>query len=613
MFDFLRRVPLFAEMSEDDLARLCEMVEEVHLPAGQDLFKEGSKGDRAYVIKDGQIEILKESSGRQVLVSVRAAGDVIGEMALLEDAPRSATVRARTDSLLLAIHQEQMEQLLKASASAAQAMLHTVLGRWRATSSALRQSEKMAQLGTFTAGIAHELNNPAAAVRRGIGQLQDVVGDYSQAQAALSRLALTNPQQAMLDSLAQDARTLAARPLMLDAVERSDLEAELESWLDDQGVADAWELAPTLVSLGYNAAKLTGWEQVFTPDLMPVVIRWLGATFSVHNLLAEVSMGAERISAIVKALKSYSYLDQAPVQQVDVHEGLDNTLLILRSKLKDLRVRRDYAPDLPKITGYGSELNQVWTNLIDNAADALTTTPNPTITLQTRREGDWISVTVEDNGPGIPPDVQRRVFEPFFTTKPPGKGTGLGLDISYNIVVNKHRGEIKLFSQPGRTHFQVVLPVNFESTDSGPTMISPLKNTPDEHLRHILETIHTIAVVGISSNPDRPAYSVPAYLQAHGYRIIPVNPNLAELLGEKAYPDLLALPEPVDVVLIFRPGDEVMPFVEQAIQIKAKVVWMQETIVNEAAADVARQAGLDVVMDTCMRATHRRLFGKKPS
>ncbi len=613
MYDFLRRVPLFAEMSEDDLARLCEMVEEVHLPAGQDLFKEGSKGDRAYVITGGQIEILKESSGRQVLVSVRAAGDVIGEMALLEDAPRSATVRARTDSELLAIHQEQMEQLLKSSASAAQAMLHTVLGRWRATSSALRQSEKMAQLGTFTAGIAHELNNPAAAVRRGIGQLQDVIGDYSQAQAALSRLVLTSPQQAMLDDLAQDARTLAARPLMLDAVERSDLESELESWLDDQGVADAWELAPTLVSLGYHAAKLTGWEEVFTPDVMPEVIRWLGATYTVHNLMAEVSLGAERISAIVKALKSYSYLDQAPVQQVDLHEGLDSTLLILRSKLKDLKVKRDYAQDLPKITGYGSELNQVWTNLIDNAADAVASTPNPTITLQTRREGDWISVTVEDNGPGIPADVQRRVFEPFYTTKPPGKGTGLGLDISYNIVVNKHRGEIKLFSQPGRTRFQVVLPVNFESADTGPTMITPLANTTDEHLRHILETIHTIAVVGISSNPDRPAHSVPAYLQAHGYRIIPVNPNLEELLGEKAYPDLLTVPEPVDVVLIFRPGDEVMPFVEQAIQIKAKVVWMQETIVNEAAADVARQAGLDVVMDTCMRATYRRLFGKKPA
>ncbi len=613
MYDFLRKVPLFAEMSEDDLGRLCEMVDEVQLAAGEDLFKEGSKGDRAYVIKEGQVEILKEASGRQVLVSVRSSGDVIGEMALLEDAPRSATVRARTDASLLAIHQEQMEQLLASSASAAQAMLHTVLGRWRATTSALRQSEKMAQLGTFTAGIAHELNNPAAAVKRGADQLQGVIGEFSKAQADLSRFELAAAQQTLLDELVEGARASAAQPFILDAVERSDREYDLESWLDDQGVADAWELAPTLVNLGYDTGKLAAWTDVFPPEALPAVVRWLGATYVVHNLLAEINMGAERISGIVKALKTYSYLDQAPVQQVDIHEGLDNTLLILRAKLKNIKVKREYASDLPKISGYGSELNQVWTNLIDNAADALSGAPNPTITLRTQREGDWIAVVVEDNGPGVPPDIQGRVFDPFFTTKPPGKGTGLGLDISYNIIVNKHRGEIKLFSQPGRTAFQVVLPLNFETATTGPTMISPLIQTSDDHLRQILESVHTVAVVGISSKTDRPAYSVPAYLQAHGYRIIPVNPNLEEILGEKSYPDLLSVPDPVDVVLLFRPGDEVMPFVEQAIQTKAKVVWMQETIVNEAAADVARQAGLDVVMDTCMRATHRRLFGSSPS
>jgi signal transduction histidine kinase len=193
------------------------------------------------------------------------------------------------------------------------------------------------------------------------------------------------------------------------------------------------------------------------------VTTWLNATFTVHNVLAEIGQGASRISEIVKALKSYSYLDQAPVQAVDINEGLDDTLLILRHKLKTgIDVRREYATDLPKLQAYGSELNQVWTNIIDNAADAVANASDGTgtITIRTRQEGAWVVVEIEDNGSGIPPGVQSRLFDPFFTTKPPGQGTGLGLDISYNIVVHKHRGDIRVFSEPGRTRFQVWLPMN---------------------------------------------------------------------------------------------------------------------------------------------------------
>ena len=180
-----------------------------------------------------------------------------------------------------------------------------------------------------------------------------------------------------------------------------------------------------------------------------------------HNLLAEIGTGVGRISQIVKALKTYSYLDQAPVQAVDVREGLEDTLLILRSKLEGISVRREYAPDLPRIQGYGSELNQVWTNLIDNAAYAVD--GKGEIVLRTRREGDSVIVEVQDNGPGIPAEIKDRIFDPFFTTKPVGQGTGLGLDISYNIVVNKHRGDIQVSSEPGRTVFEVRLPLNFEA------------------------------------------------------------------------------------------------------------------------------------------------------
>jgi signal transduction histidine kinase/predicted CoA-binding protein len=614
MYDFLRKVPLFASLHDSDLSRLCEMVERVTLPAGQTLFEEGSRGDRAYVIESGELEVLKTSGNRAVLVVVRKSGDVIGEGALLEDTPRSATLRARTDSTLYAIDQVQFDHLLSTSPTASRMMLNTILARWRATTAALRQSEKMAQLGTLTAGVAHELNNPAAAVKRGADQLQAALGAFATAQDAVARLQLSSEQRAILDQRASDVRLRASQPEPdLDALARSDLEATLEEWLDDRSVDDAWEIAPTLVRLGYDVDSLEDFASHFAPDQLSAIASWLGNIYTAHNLLSEIGHGAGRISEIVKALKAYSYLDQAPVQIVDIHEGLDNTLMILRGKLGKVKVRRDYAPDLPRIDGYGSELNQVWTNIIDNAIDALENTPDAEIVIRTWRADDEVLVEVRDNGPGIPAEAQARVFEAFFTTKPPGKGTGLGLDISYNIVVNKHRGDIRLFSQPGRTCFTVILPVSFDASAKNPPSVEAVARPSDEQLRRILQTTHSIAVVGASSRPDRPDYTIPTYLQARGYRVIPVNPSLSEMLGEQAYPDLLAIPEPVDVVQIFRRSEDVPPIAEQAVAIGAKVIWMQEGIINEYAAELGRQAGLEVIMDTCMGATHRRLMGASAS
>lgn len=610
MYDFLRKIPLFAELPEADLSRLCEMVERVHLPAGQQLFAEGDRGDRAYVIESGELEVIKTSGSRPVLLAVRKPGEVIGEIALLEDSPRTATVRARSDTDLLAIDQETFDSLVEHSPSAARVLFSTVLARYRNMTATLRQSEKMAQLGTLTAGVAHELNNPAAAVKRGAGQLEEALAAFGAAQSAVAQLNLNPEQQVLLDSAAAAARAAAGQPAAyLDPLTRSDLEYELESWLEEHDLPDAWELAPTLVNLSYDTASLAVLAGQLAVEQTPAVIRWLGAVYTVYHLLAEVSQGAGRISEIVKSLKSYAYLDQAPVQAVAIHEGLDNTLVMLRHKLGGIKVVREYAPDLPLIQGYGSELNQVWTNLLDNAADALENTPAPKITLKTTWRDGWVTVEVQDNGPGIPPEIQPRVFDAFFTTKPPGKGTGMGLDISYSIVANKHRGNISAVSKPGFTCFQVTLPVNFDAVSGPAPAVETVARGDDDLLRRILTYARTIAVVGLSSRPERPAHTVPAYLQRNGYRIIPVNPSLYEALGERAYPDLLSVPEPVDVVEIFRRSEDVPPVVEQAIQIGAKAVWMQEGIVNEEAADLARRAGLDVVMHTCMRVAHQRLFG----
>jgi signal transduction histidine kinase len=262
-----------------------------------------------------------------------------------------------------------------------------------------------------------------------------------------------------LTNLAIAVQQQAAQPADLDVLTRSDQEDAVESWLVEQAIENGWEMAPALVEMGYGAVKLAGLARLFERGQLATAVAWLTSTHTIYSLLQEISEGAGRISEIVKALKTYTYLDQAPVQDVDVHEGLDNTLVMLRSKLKKgVTVHRDYCPNLPHIEAYGSELNQVWTNIIDNAVAAMN--GQGEISLRTHYEGSWITIEIEDNGPGIPPDVQSKIFDPFFTTKAPGEGTGLGLNISHNIIVQKHHGQITVASQPGRTCFQIKLPVN---------------------------------------------------------------------------------------------------------------------------------------------------------
>lgn len=467
-YDFLRKTPLFADLTDDDLVKLCQMVDELHLPAGEKLFEEGEEGDRAYVIQEGQIEILRKSGKRDVQVAIRKPGDVIGEMALLGSVPRTATGIALMDSILLVIGHAQFESLLETSQSAARTLLRTVMLRLRSSDALLRQSEKMAQLGTLTAGIAHEINNPASAARRGSEQLRDTFTHLQRIQARLAGQLLNREQQDALLGLDETARLRAGLPLQLDSLERSDRESALESWLERQRFENSWELAPQLAELEITPEKAAGLEKIFPGELLSLAIDWLGTSYSFYKLLDEIEQGTGRISEIVKALKSYVYLDQAPVQDVNIHEGIENTLVILRSKLKTgVDVHREFAIDLPRIEAYGSELNQVWTNLIDNAIDAMQ--GKGEITIRTSSEGKNVVIEIEDNGPGIPEEIQPKLFTPFFTTKAMGKGTGLGLNISYNIIM-KHHGDIRVTSQPGRTRFRITLPVQFSEIKTPETM-----------------------------------------------------------------------------------------------------------------------------------------------
>jgi len=322
----------------------------------------------------------------------------------------------------------------------------------------LRQSEKLATLGKLSAGVAHELNNPAGATERSAKQLQDIIAKVEQNEFAFGQANLSNEHLEILIPHTQRIHQHINHPNNFDPLIRSELEDEIETWLRNKEIDNAWEFAPMLVNMGYNTAELTKLSKSFTTHQFLIIITFLCNIYMTRNLISEIGNGSNRISEIVKALKSYSYLDKAPLQSVDVHEGLNDTLVILRSKLSTgIKVSLEYAEDMPRIEAYGSELNQVWTNILDNAISAMEGTGK--IVIRTYKQDAWIVIEIEDNGPGIPPDIQPKIYDPFFTTKAPGDGTGLGLNISYNIIVEKHKGTIDVNSKPGRTCFEIKLPV----------------------------------------------------------------------------------------------------------------------------------------------------------
>jgi signal transduction histidine kinase len=420
------------------------------LREGDFLIVEGDQADDMFVIVSGEFDVTKRSGTSEIPLDRVGPGAIQGELAALARGQRMASVQAVTDAEVLRIPYLALRDLLSGGPDAALSIVRTVIGRLRSMEATLRQREKLAGLGTLAAGLAHELNNPAAAIRRSVDALD---------QAVAARNALHPPHSLTL------LRPAGQAPL--DALDRADAVDEIDDLIGDT------EMAAALVDAGWTTDELRGAFAGLDPEAAREAAAWLAATAKVETLIGEVRMAGERISEIVGAVKSYAYLDQAPVQRIDVRKGLDDTLVILRHKLKEggIEVTRDYDPDLPEIEAWGSELNQVWTNLIDNAADAMGGQGG--ISIQARRfDADEIQVTICDTGPGIPADVASKIFEPFFTTKPPGIGSGLGLHISHNVVV-RHGGRIDLETEPGRTCFLVTLPVTLPARAVAATPSDP--------------------------------------------------------------------------------------------------------------------------------------------
>ena len=457
--DALRTVPLLADLHDDVMDRLATMAVVVDVVPGTVLMREGEEADGLYVVLGGRLEVTKRMGPDDLPVGVIGPGEVVGEMALLEQGPRSATVRAVEPGRTLFIARDAFLDLVATDSTVSLALVHTLGTRLRSSLAMLQQREKLASLGTLAAGLAHELNNPTAAMRRSAALLRDAFAELGPAEQGLAGVGLDDTGRSALEDVRAGRAGPAEAPSIVDPLAASDRAQALESYLDGLDVADAWRLAPALAERGWTAEDLETLGERVGVRAIGAAAGWLAAVATIDGLIDEIAMTSERIAELVTAVKSYTYLDQAPVQDIDVREGIENTLVIMRHKLKDgTTVVRDYAEGLPRIEAYGSELNQVWTNIVDNAIDAMD--GHGTLTIRLRAEPvDHVTVDLCDDGPGIPEPVRQRIFEPFYTTKEPGKGTGLGLHISHSIIVGQHGGQISVTSEPGATCFHVTLPV----------------------------------------------------------------------------------------------------------------------------------------------------------
>jgi signal transduction histidine kinase len=480
----LRDVPIFAALTDEQLAYVAEEGDLARVTRGEVYAREGEPIEHFYVILEGEFRITKRVDDREVTINTYAPGNFFGEVPLLSGTPFLASGRALSDARLFRLPVAAFRRMLTKSAPFSNIVLETMAERVQVLQSVAQQREKLDSLGTLAAGLAHEINNPAAASLRATNRLRENLADQRARGLDLARSAASGEiGPADLDALEGILHAALDRAKLqepLGSLEQSDREDELATWLGDRGVEEAWDLAPTFAASGLD----TGWLEEATSGIpvgfLAYVLRYVGSVLDAEEALEEAAAGTGRVSALVGAVGSYSHMDEAPVQNVDVNKELEDTLKVLGYKLDGVEVSRDLAPDLPRITAYGGELNQAWTQLIDNALDAAKV-GGGNVRLRTACEADRVMVEVSDDGPGIPEGLRARVFEPFYTTKGVGAGVGLGLDISYRIIVGRHGGDIRVVSEPGDTRFQVRLPLVVGEGGDEPRPVEELEGSRPEN------------------------------------------------------------------------------------------------------------------------------------
>jgi signal transduction histidine kinase len=451
----LKATFLFEECTDEQVRWVADHAEVVVRRAGESLFEEAEEPDAFWVLLDGELQYSRTVSGREIVLSRESRPGIWGGwLPHLEMDRIPLRVQLLRDSRLLRLSQESMRYVMSHGFPLINHLLSGIMSGARNFEGTVVQQEKLAALGRLSAGLAHELNNPAAAAKRAASDLRTAL--RTRDERAIKLIPVLSAAQ-----VGQNLRLVhevgQREPERLDPIARGEREEELSDWLERHGIEDAYELGASLVDASVTIEDLEALRNRIPAEVLPDAVAWLEAATTADELSRVIEASVERISALVTAIKEYTFMDRDGQQEVDLHQGLDNTLLILHHELKTgIEVIREYDPNLPKVCAYGSELNQVWTNLIDNAVQAMD--GKGQLRIRTEREGERVVVEIVDDGPGIPDEIKDRIFEPFFTTKGVGVGSGLGLDIVRRIVW-RHGGDVRVQSRPGETRFCVHLPL----------------------------------------------------------------------------------------------------------------------------------------------------------